>query len=190
MVFLQDGQKLVNVFHFKRAGGFADPTLLADLAADVITAWADHIQDLQVPQVTGLTVAAVDLTSASGSGIEIPNTLHGNGSNSPLPTNVTVSTKWITGFTGRSFRGRTYFIGLSGEQIAGNDLTLGAAGDIESSWNAFFDQLTAAGHTMVVVSYRAGGVPRTTAVATPIIGAVLADNHLDSQRRRLTGRGE
>jgi len=42
---------------------------------------------------------------------------------------------------------------------------------------------------LVVVSYYNSGAWRTTAVATPIINFGFADLAIDSQRRRLVGRG-
>jgi hypothetical protein len=48
--------------------------------------------------------------------------------------------------------------------------------------------LSAVNDTWVVLSKFFAKNPRSTAVATPIT-AVSADQYLDSQRRRLTGRG-
>jgi hypothetical protein len=43
--------------------------------------------------------------------------------------------------------------------------------------------------TWVVVSRFSGGVERVTGVTTPVVQAAYHDLNLDSQRRRLTGRG-
>jgi hypothetical protein len=41
----------------------------------------------------------------------------------------------------------------------------------------------------VVVSRYHLGAPRVTGIATPVITYLATDNNVDSQRRRLTGRG-
>jgi hypothetical protein len=185
----QDGQDLVSVFHFSKPGGYTTAAELTTLADNVAAAWGDHMVDIWADGVQGRSVTAVDLSVEGGAGVEVSFTDLASNDFPGMPTNVTIAVKWITGLTGRSNRGRTYHIGLRAAHIDGNQLTTIAAGEIEATWNAIFDQLTLGGDPMVVASLYHDNAPRVTGVTTPIVGAVLADINLDSQRRRLTGRG-
>jgi hypothetical protein len=49
--------------------------------------------------------------------------------------------------------------------------------------------LASAGFTLCVTSYRTSGAWRTTGVNTPVLNGVAIDTAIDSQRRRLVGRG-
>src|SRR6476661_7974207 len=118
ITMLQRGQRLVNVFHFTKAGGYTTEAEVNDLAGNFATAWIANIAPLQANTVTGLTVTATDLSVDGGAGAEI-----------------------------------------------------------------------AIGDTMCVVSYYHLGVPRAAGLVTPITNSSLADLHIDSQRRRLAGRG-
>jgi hypothetical protein len=116
-----------------------------------------------------------------------PGTIGGAG----LPGNVTMCFKIATANAGRSFRGRWYLVGLSTLNLGatGNQYNVGSANAIVSWLNLLQTNLAAAGHTLVVLSYANNKAWRTTAVATPSTGFLIVDYNLDSQRRRLTGRG-
>lgn len=93
---------------------------------------------------------------------------------------------------GRKYRGRAYLpgIGPSGA-FSGVALADAQIADILADWATMITALEAAPtipFDAVVVSRATNGVPLTTATTEPIIVAT-ADTNIDSQRRRLRGRG-
>jgi len=100
-----------------------------------------------------------------------------------------VSTKLTTGFSGRSKRGRQYFIGLVNTQLADpNHLLTGMVTALQTAYSALIDAISDAGWTMVIASFISGGSPRITAELTEVISSSV-NATLDSQRRRLPERG-
>lgn len=107
-----------------------------------------------------------------------------------LPANVTYCVKLATGNAGRSMRGRLYTPGLNSQFIGTTPQEASGtySNNVVASLNALKTALATAGHTLGVVSYYSGGW-RSEGVFTAATGWVAVDLHLDSQRRRLAGRG-
>jgi len=189
ITMLQRGQRLVNVFHFTKAGGYTTEAEVNDLAGNFATAWIANIAPLQANTVTGLTVTATDLSVDGGAGAEIAIVYTGGGGGGDLPTNCTISVKWNTGHAGRSYRGRTYFVGMVVGAVVGDDISGAYGTSLTTAFDALLDDMAGFGDTMCVVSYYHLGVPRAAGLVTPITNSSLADLHIDSQRRRLAGRG-
>jgi hypothetical protein len=63
------------------------------------------------------------------------------------------------------------------------------ANDFVTAVNQMIVDLAGLGWTLVIVSRQHNKVARTTAEVTPILTATVVDYNVDSQRRRLTGRG-
>jgi len=108
----------------------------------------------------------------------------------PLPNNVAFSIKRSSGLTGRSARGRVYVPGLKLEMLSAPNVVLAATSD---GWvdalNLLVDPAFAPDWQHVVWSYQTGGLPRVTAFPYGIDLYVAVNLILDSQRRRLPGRG-
>lgn len=150
--------------------------------------------------VTLRQVLATDISVAGGLSVigttGLPTT--GGNNTTGYPNNVTLAVKWGTGLAGRSFRGRTYHIGLVITQVDTNDNVVASElNAIVGAYDALRTALDNAtlGVEMVVVSRYSGvdanhkPIPRVTGITTPISG-VSADPVTDSQRRRLPGRGQ
>jgi len=108
------------------------------------------------------------------------------------PGNVTLAVSFRSALGGRSYRGRNYIAGLPLDTIEGNQCSAihceTIVGVYESLVPDFIaDDLPDAVH--VVVSRYHLNAPRAEGVATPIITYLVTNRDLDSQRRRLTGRG-
>lgn len=197
MQFTYFGQLCENVYHVFTPGGW-DVSEMTEMAAKFRDWWIERLK----PNVSGsLTLRQVefrDLTTASGIGGVLTTGLPQSGENdSPgMPGNVTVSVKWITGFVGRSFRGRTYHLGLCESQCVGNNLLDTYVVDLQGYYNFLIPviQSTFEDAELVVVSRFSGvdadgkPIPRATGIHTVITSAALNPD-LDSQRRRLNGRG-
>lgn len=189
MVYDFLGQEIMNVFYWK---GDA-PLIAADLSGlvdEIHTAWAAH---QKAHQSTGLTLKYIEATALdTDGGAQVTVSVNETGSiaGNVYPGGVTIALKFSTGSAGRSFRGRMYWTGIAESQASGNVLLDAVADAFVTDMNDFFDDVeTATGLTHVVVSYCNGNAWRTTGVATPVLTVLLTDKNLDSQRRRLAGRG-
>lgn len=114
----------------------------------------------------------------------------GSDSQTPLGNNVSFVVKLTTGNAGRSARGRWYVAGLTA--LSSNNGTTVNSGRAGAYVNAIGDlkaNLEAAGLTLVITSFRNEKAWRSEAVNYPVLGVVYTDLNLDSQRRRLVGRG-
>lgn len=111
-----------------------------------------------------------------------------------LPGSACLAFKLATGLSGRSYRGRVYV------PVTCTDLTPSPGNnDVSTTWsNSVIANISnlltvipawdASAH-LAIASFRHANAWRTTAVVTPVISVVIVDSHLDSQRRRLSGRG-
>lgn len=187
--YTQNGQQVANIFHVEKEGPLTVLDL-QDIGTALVEWWGEHL-DLVSTAVTLREIDIRDLTTASGIGIlwndGLP--LIGGVASPPLPNNVTLAIKWGTGLSGRSFRGRTYHVGLCESQVTQSELESAVIAPLLASYNALPTMITGSGYTLVVVSRYANNAPRPAGVTTPILNAAYADTVIDSQRRRLPGRG-
>jgi hypothetical protein len=105
------------------------------------------------------------------------------------PGNVAAGVTFRTQLRGRSFRGRNYVAGIPSNQRTGNQVTAGFSADVVTAYQLLTDAYGGVLGTWVVVSRFHNGAPRVTGVSTAIKTALMVDLNIDSQRRRLTGRG-
>lgn len=191
MRFTKAGQQVCNVFHCMGP----DPVTVTDLetiAGIFISAWTDHMQAVTTPDVSLDAVEVVDISTAGGIGIEYTTGLPlvGTSSGNATPNNVTVATKLLTGRTGRSYRGRSYNIGISTNNLGTGQQTISTA--LQTVLGAFFAELISnlatSDYPLAVLSLFTGGAPRAAGVLTAITN-VATNLVLDSQRRRLPERG-
>lgn len=181
-----------NVFHVQKGS----PYSLSDLQAlrATVDAW-DNATGKQgrvgAATLNRIRTKALDTNSSPMEDYSLPTPRAGSiGSGVALPLNVAFCCKLATGLAGRSYRGRWYWGHLSSASM--DDVGFMSAASV-SAYVGFLTTLISDladdGHTMVVVSYFNNGSWRTTAAATEILSVVAVDRALDSQRRRLPGRG-
>lgn len=191
MQFLYHGEQCENVFHVRGVGawGAAEMNTLAGTFAGW---WDTYLQDIVPMSCILQRVLVRDLDSAQGLAVEYTTGLPKAGTHATpgLPGSVAVAVKWGTGLAGRSYRGRTFHIGLTENQVTGNELISDMREGLRVAYDALRTALDsmALGVEFVVVSRESAGVVRPEAVTTPISG-VSVDPFVDSQRRRLKGRG-
>lgn len=188
MRYSQYGQQCENVLYWHGAG--MDETALETLVGLVVEAWGDHFKPLQpstlrLQEVIGTRQnVAEDIQFTQL--IETDGTASGVG----LPGNVTLAISFKSGFSGRSRRGRMYWLQLTEDDTTGNLVNDGFLLTLAEAVTAFFtDVADGAGVDHSIVSYCHDGVWRTDALVTPVTAYAFADDFIDSQRRRLTGRG-
>lgn len=180
----------VNVFHFYRDGLWGQPEL-SGLLQVVATAWVNEIMtsihsDIVFVRVEGRGLRAPDDVAAE---FVLPTPSFGTRGGSLSPANVSFAVTHLTGLAGRSNRGRTFFVGLSESDTVGDLIVAARADALRNGLGVVRQQAADAGWTMVVVSRRANNVLLPVARTIPITGFRWRDRILDSQRRRLTGRG-
>jgi len=193
-------QNVVNVFHVRNtvAWTLASITLLAEA---VRTWWETQTRNERNSNTCLQEVCARDLSTATGIGVCVPHGLLNCGADvsNPVPGNVTLAIKNGSGFTGRSQRGRTYWVGLSEGIVNGNTVDSTWQGQVLQNMGELRTAIINLGYEFVVVSRHTGRTcdvvkckkiptPRSVGVTTPITG-FTADLVVDSQRRRLPGRG-
>jgi len=187
-----NGQKCANVFHVEGAAPYNAGTLTV-VSAFLTTWWFDNIRPQLSNDVALTSIIARSLESINAPSIEFDDTMPIVGSastNGPiLPHNVTVAIKWTTGLRGRSYRGRTYHPALYEGQVVGSIVDAGELTQLVDGYSALIPALAAEGYTLVVYSRYANKLERATGVCTPITNC-SADDVVDSQRRRLPGRGQ
>lgn len=186
-----DSQKVenrfnVNVFHEPTA---ADLTSIGNnVITQVINNWIPTMPDA----VTLREIHMRSLHTANGIELTVPFPVPSNGSliGPVTPSNVTICVSLRSNASGRSARGRLYWIGLREQDVDTNTLQTARGGTIVAAIQAMVDQLEAAGYAWTIVSYRANNVPRPGGPVYFLVQtALLVDNTVDSQRRRLPGRG-
>lgn len=198
LVVRLDSQTMENTLFFQLP---TDPSAadLLSLGGDLIAWWGDNI----APQVSAaaelIEIVCTSLTSDTSPSVTSvpPVAALGLVSGDFLPTNASLAVSFRTNLRGRSFRGRNYVIGLTESQVTGNHVSNVSV----AAYKAAYEVLLPAGGAFtddwawVVVSRFHGvdvnhkPIPRTAGVRTAVTSVVIVDDVIDSQRRRLPGRG-
>lgn len=189
----QDLQQVQNVVYVQDSTPWS-VTKMDTLAAILVSWWETYMAPTQPASVALRQITLRDMSVETG--VEVVFTtglpLVGESPGVPLPNSVTVAIKLNTGLGGRSYRGRQYIVGLTELNLNAdrNTITDGTV----TYFTEAYDQLIAeveADYTpgLVVASFSHDNALRTTAELTKVINAKFTDNVLDTQRRRLPGRG-
>lgn len=186
---LWDVQKVENTLFFQGSSTVDAAELTA--LGDALVSWFEtNVQPLQSSEVLLREIYLTDLTSESAlthTRPVVPNTPGGTSSPS-LPNNVSLTVSFRSAGRGRFSRGRNYFVGLSEGQVVNNAVSLAFADDLALAYQALLTALPA-GWTWVVCSRYTAAGPRVAGFNSPVVAALVVDNVVDSQRRRLPGRG-
>jgi len=190
MTFLQDGQYLINKHHFINTAGW-DEGSLNNLGTAVREWFNTELRDQVAPSVSLVAIDVIDLSPDSGLGISVTTGLPitGGATGASLPNSVTVAVKKGTGFTGRSFRGRTYHVGMPESVVTNNTISTTYIAQLVDKYTQLFEPLgPLIPASLCVLSEVADGEPRASGICTPVTG-IGVDPIVDNQRRRLPGRG-
>ncbi len=164
--------------------------------ADLITltgAGSDWWTNTLKPHITGAAtlneVIATNLTVQGGSQYRQNVGTVGTKAGAALPSGTPLCVSQRTALRGRSYRGRCYVSGISEtEQNLVNEVNPSYATSIAGSFATLQTTLDGLGFDVVVASRQHNGVVSNPASTHEVIAWVV-DSKLDSQRRRLAGRG-
>lgn len=193
MIYSLLGQIVENVYHVQvGSGGTPATETEMDSLAATMENWESVTGRGDRTNACVLTLIRVRRLDVAGDLVKeyTPvSPVTGSGTGGAAPGNVTVAIRWSTGQGGRSNRGRTYFIGMPVNFLSGNQLTSAAQTQIAASYAGLLSGINGtSGLHMGVLSFAHNKFWRNTAQFTPITHSSVEVN-LDSQRRRLNGRG-
>lgn len=189
--FISQGQNCENTLYFQGSAG-VNPSLASDLGDALISWWDTQFQPITSDQTALVEVFLTDLTTDTSFTVSdtagLP--LTGAISTDALPQNCAHCVSFRTAQRGRSGRGRNYVLGMTeGDTQDSIISTLIVSAHVTAYEILIGPGAFVAGLQWVVVSRFHNNAPRTTGLAIPITNVLSVDAVVDSQRRRLPGRG-
>jgi hypothetical protein len=164
---------------------------LFDITETIFDWWDTHLRPIQSNQVQLREVVATDLTTSDGqvfTRVSSPPVSGGNLAPA-LPNNCTYCISFRTFKRGRSFRGRNFSIGMTENDATNSQVDPAYATALQDAYVQIPALVNAVDWVWVVVSRFSNGAPRVAGLATPVATIFVFDGIMDSQRRRLPGRG-
>lgn len=189
MIFKRDTRNFVNTFHVDKPAEW-DLTEMAVLAQDFVDWWNTSYKQPVVDDVSLIQVQVrkYDPVAPLAYDLNVSPPSPGAGTGEPLPGNVTSTVSWRTGLAGRRFRGRIYVPGYSEPSVDVNDLLSSVAVNLLSSAAAaLINSALTSGKLTIFHPPKDPPTPYDN-TTTDVLTAVV-ENIVDSQRRRLPGRG-
>jgi len=184
------GDEIVNVFYFTRVGDWGIPEL-AQACTAIGQAW---VNDVMIHLSESLRFVRIEARGERGQNdvsfeFIVPSPVQGGRGGDWLPPQVAFCVTHLTGLTGRSNRGRTYFGVLAESDVSGGFITQARANALRDGLVSVRNNMSSIGWTHVVVSRVRNGRRLPEAITTEVIGYKYTDLVVDTQRRRQVGRG-
>jgi len=184
------GQNIQNVLYFRQATDY-DSTDLATLSAFVLDWWANELSDNLSNQLSLINVTATALHDQAGpqfintTGLPVTGQVSGDA----VPNNCALCVSFRTALIGRAFRGRNFIPGIPEAFVALSVVEATPSAAMVADY-ALLMTTAPAGMTWVVVTRTVNGVLQSpVGLTNPVQSVQLVDRVIDSQRRRLPGRG-
>lgn len=183
-------QVVENVYYVESPTGI-DAVALDDCLSNMAGWAASDLQPLMSSDLifTGVVVTNISVEGGGQVSFEQVGGLPGGIGSAAEPGNVSYCISQRTERVGRSYRGRKYIAGIPANKRSGNTIDSTWAGQLVTEFNDLIGILQAVNLFLVVVSRTLDNVERLIPVATRVTNHTTADLFIDSQRRRLTGRG-
>lgn len=184
-IYESAGSRVENVLHYSFSSTVTEEAI-QEFLGEWKTVWETNLAPLISQSVNLIQIVGTDISSDTGPQVVFTDDLPQPGTaleSTTLPNNVTVTTKLLTTKRGRSYRGRVYHIGLVEGAVIGDSIGSTTRSALNAAWSALrlFD-MTAGVWVLSVLSRTQGNI------LTPVV-SVGGDLVVDSQRRRLLGRG-
>lgn len=184
------GQTILTTFYARNAAAWVTSDLIILGAA--VDGWVDtHLRPSVSPSYDYLNTHLRDLRTIIGFEADV-NTSAGVGLRgaSTGPNSECLAISRQSGLAGRSARGRVYWPDIPDEDKTDNNHVDPARVAVyAAALNSLTAAINGAGWTEVIVSRRSAGVLLAVASTLPVVNYIARDNVIDSQRRRLPGRG-
>lgn len=182
-------QAVENTLYFFRGGEWSDSTfsqLVTQLLGFLAESTDALSNDLNYTRIEG-----TDLTTQSSPTYSavIAGGQPGGVTSPALPGNVAYCVSFRTNGRGRSSRGRNYVPGLPENAVTGNTLNSANINILLAAYTGLISRAATLSAQWGVFSRFNNGIARNTGLFQPITQVVAADIFVDSQRRRLAGRG-
>jgi hypothetical protein len=194
---LMDGQQVENTLWFEATGAPTVPSM-SDLADQLILWWIANYAPQTSIALQLVEVVISDQTTAASPQVSVaaPAGTIGAVVSDALPNNVSLTVSFRTPLRGRSFRGRNFVVGIPESVATASHLSVAYVAGWQVAYAQLKSDIDAVGDFVWVVVSRFSGVdgagdpiPRAAGVTTPVTNVVVIDDVVDSQRRRLPGRG-
>ena len=190
MRYIWNNEQCENVLAFEGASA-PGPDDAQGLMEDLVNSWSVNASPAVVGTCALVELYAVDQSAQDGwtSSFPLLPIVPGNYNGPSMPNNVTLARSFKSNSRGRSARGRNYPPGMPEGLADGNIVSA----TWMNAWGSFYLSIPGIaadnGCLWVVLSRTANKQPRQQGVTFPIITSSFTDNIVDSQRRRLPGRG-
>lgn len=180
-----------NVLYFQGSAGVT-VALATTLGNNLIGWWNTNFKARMPTQVVLREVYVTDLTTQTSFTVSVTTGLPSAGTalQDPLPFNCALCVSLRTANRGRSGRGRNYVLGLLETEVSANTVASTTVSPTLTAYGLLVGAGTfTPGLQLVIVSRFTNKLPRANALVQPVTNAVILDSVVDSQRRRLPGRG-
>lgn len=184
------GENVENTLMFYNEDGVTLSNM-QDLADFIDNWWATAIRPLQATALVYRETYLTDLTteiSPTYTSTVNAGLAGTQGGGAGMPGNVTVCVSFRTPNRGRSGRGRNYFVGLGENVVTGNTVAAGTLTSIVLAYEELLMPLVDPYRWVVVSRYHDGAL-RAEGFVQTVTNVLVVDADVDSQRRRLPGRG-
>lgn len=181
----QNAVPIVNVFHVDVGHAVTQADVDA-FAAKLMTWWEVNLAPDTHTSMVFQSVTATDISVPNGVQkiLTVTSSPTGGKGGDPESAQTALVVSLRTAFTGRSFRGRTYFGGLvQGYLVSAQAFDPAASAVYVANMGALITSLNAIGQILGVVSTVANHVQRVVGIITAIT-TLLGDTKIDTQRRR------
>lgn len=185
-----NGQKVENVVHYEADAAWTIIDMQA-FGTPLVTWWVNNIRPLCHTGTSLRAIRMTDLRTAIAPVIEFNTGLPsvGSGVGASLPNSISTVITKRTVLRGRSYRGRIYTYGMQETQMDQDAINSAVTASYIAAWTAALTfTVGAIIWNMVVVSRFQNGAWLANGETTAVLN-FTSDGIVDSQRRRLSGRG-
>ena len=187
------GQDCFNTLGFRlKVAGSIQQFQCAALAALVRNLWIINMLPIlpEAYEFREVTVQALDTFEGPQAEDAVNSGATGGVSSPPMPNGSTLAIAFRTGFAGRHNRGRNYWPVFAKIEVSGNEVLQGKADAIIAVYNEFLDaNLGDITWAWSIISRKVIDVTGNGRVVD-VASVKVNDRVIDSQRRRLPGRGQ
>lgn len=191
MIFTLGGQFVQNNFYFQLA---APPTTtdLDNTNTFMHTFWTNQLKPNLTSDLALVQIQSIDMSAANAPARSLfisPAEAGTLAATVGAPSGAAMVATARTALRGRNYRGRVYLGGLSGNALT-SPTTYNATQlvNIITALSWLLNVANTASEILVVVSKFLNKIPRSSGIKTPVTTWTM-DTAIDSQRRRLLGRG-